>query len=285
MAPAIHSRAHAFCENYATIGQMDTATNTASAVEHVAPASHGGGIHISLVAERLGEFLGLPITNTLLMSWVAVTLLIIIGVMVGRGVKLVPSRIQTLFEALLEYVYDYIAETLESRDMARKFLPLLVTIFLFIFTANLLEFIPGVGSVGFFEEGGGFIPLFRSMNTDLNMTLALSIISFGVIEIVGILTIGVWKYAGKFINFHSIMGFFIGIIDLVSEIARLISFSFRLFGNIFAGEVLIVVISYFVPYVLPVPLMLFEVFVGFIQAAIFALLTLFFIKLAITEAH
>ncbi len=257
----------------------------AHTVLSVADSTQASGIHISLVAEKIGSVLGMPITNTLLMSWLTVALLVIVGVFVGRGVRLVPSRLQTLFEMGFENVYDYIAETLESREMARKFFPLLVTIFLFIATANLLEFIPGVGSIGFFESGGGFIPLLRSTNTDLNMTLALSIIAFAVIEITGILTIGVWKYAGKFVNFHSGMGFLIGIIDLVSEIARLISFSFRLFGNIFAGEVLILVIIYFVPYVLPVPLMLFEVFVGFIQAVIFSLLTLFFIKLAVSEPH
>jgi len=265
---------------------MEMATGTATtAAEHAAEAAHASGIHISLVAERIGDFLGLPITNTLLMSWIVVVLLATVGILVGHGVRLVPGRLQTLFEMMFEYVYDYITETLESRDLARKLFPLLVTIFLFIFTANLLEFIPGVGSIGWFEPDGAFTPLFRSMNTDLNMTLALSIIAFAVIEVIGVMTIGFWKYAGKFINFHSFMGFFIGIIDLVSEIARLISFSFRLFGNIFAGEVLILVITFFVPYVLPVPLMLFEVFVGFIQAVIFALLTLFFVKLAVTEPH
>lgn len=261
------------------------ATTTATSTATTATA-HTSGIHISLVAERIGDFLGLPITNTLLMSWVVVALLTILGVHIGRGAKLVPNRVQTLFEMGFEYIYDYIAETLESRDMARTFFPLVVTIFLFIFTGNLLEFIPGVGSIGFFEPSGAFTPLLRSMNTDLNMTLALSIIAFGVIEITGILAIGVWKYAGKFINVRSgVLGFFIGIIDLVSELARLMSFSFRLFGNIFAGEVLITVIIFFVPYIAPVPLMLFELFVSFIQAVIFALLTLFFIKLAIAEPH
>lgn len=263
---------------------METATTTA--IASATEVAHTSGIHISLVAERLGDFLGLPVTNTLLMSWVVVVLLVIAGFLIGRGVRLVPGRVQTLFEMLIGYVYDYIAETLESREMARRFFPLIVTIFLFIFTANLLEFIPGVGSIGWFESDGAFIPLFRSMNTDLNMTLALSVIAFFVIEISGILAIGVWKYAGKFINIHGGgIGFFIGIIDLVSELARLLSFSFRLFGNIFAGEVLIAVIIYFAPYIAPVPLMLFELFVSFIQAVIFALLTLFFVKLAITEPH
>jgi F-type H+-transporting ATPase subunit a len=182
-------------------------------------------------------------------------------------------------------VYDYIAETLESRDMARRFFPYLTTIFLFVFTSNLIEFTPGIGSLGFFGPGGAFTALFRSVNTDLNVTLMLAILSFFVIEITGIVTIGVLKYAGKFVNFHSVIGFIVGIIELFSEIARVIAFSFRLFGNVFAGEVLMLVVIYFLPLVAPVPIMVFELFVGFVQAAIFALLTLFFIKLAITEPH
>jgi len=242
------------------------------------------GIHVALAPEIIGNFWGLPVTNTLLMSWAVVIVLGILAFIIGGNVKLIPGRFQTLLESLFSFVYDYIAEILESREMARKFFPLLLTIFLFIFTANMLEFTPGIGSVGLYHNGE-FAPLFRSANTDLNATLALAIISFFVIEITGIVTIGIFKYSQKFISFRSVMGFAVGIIELFSEIARLISFSFRLFGNIFAGEVLILVVGYFVPYFLPVPLMIFEVFVGFIQAAIFALLTLFFIKIAITEPH
>ncbi|HEY4514067.1 MAG TPA: F0F1 ATP synthase subunit A [Candidatus Paceibacterota bacterium] len=243
-----------------------------------------GGIHVVLAAEKLGTFFGMPITNTLLMSWVVVFLLAVLAFFIGRSVALVPGRFQTLLEWTFGGIYDYIADTLESREMARRFFPLLLTIFLFIFTANLLEFTPGIGSIGLFH-GGEFAPLLRSMNTDLNMTLALAIISFLVIELTGMFVIGFFKYSRRFINLGSVMGFAVGIIELFSEIARLISFSFRLFGNIFAGEVLILVIAYFVPYFLPVPFMAFEVFVGFIQAAIFSLLTLFFIKLAVTEAE
>lgn len=243
------------------------------------------GIHVALSAEKLGTFLGLPITNTLLMSWAVIILLTVIAVQVGRGVKLIPNRLQTLLEWMFGFIYDYITETLESRDLARRFFPLLLTIFLFVFASNLLEFIPGIGSVGFFHAGGEFTPLFRSANTDLNATLALAIIVFFVIEVTGIMVIGAAKYGGKFFSFKSPLGFAVGIIEFFSELARLVSFSFRLFGNIFAGEVLILVVSFYVPYILPVPFMLFEVFVGFIQAAIFSLLTLFFIKIAITEPH
>lgn len=241
------------------------------------------GIKVVLAPEQIGTFWGLPITNTLLMSWVVLALLTVIAILVGKRLKLTPSRIQLLFEWLVEFVYDYIAETLESRALARKFFPYLTTIFLFVFTANLIEFTPGIGSLGFSHEGE-FLPLLRSMNTDLNVTLMLAILSFLVIEITGVLVIGAWKYAGKFINFrHGFIAFFVGIVEFFSEIARIISFSFRLFGNIFAGEVLILVIIFFLPYVAPVPIMMFELFVGFVQAAIFALLTLFFIKIAIME--
>jgi len=238
------------------------------------------GIHVALAPETLGTLFGIPITNTLVTSWAVIVILLTIGFFMGRGVKLIPSRFQLLLETLFEFIYDYIAETLESRDLARRFFPFLTTIFLFVFTANLLEFTPGIGSIGFFETWGGeFIPLFRSVNTDLNVTLMLAILSFLTIEVTGVLVIGAWKYAGKFLNFHGgFIGFFVGIIEFFSEMARVISFSFRLFGNVFAGEVLILVVTHFIPFVGPVPVMMFEIFVGFVQAAIFALLTLFFIK-------
>lgn len=245
------------------------------------------GIHVVLAPEQLGTLWGLPITNTLLMSWVVIGILLIIGISIGTRLKMIPGRFQTLFEWIVGFVYDYVAETLESREMARRFFPLLTTIFLFVFTSNLLEFTPGIGSIGIFSSWGGeFIPLLRSVNTDLNVTLMLAIMSFLIIEITGAFTLGVIKYGGKFINFHhGVVGFFVGIVELFSEVARIISFSFRLFGNIFAGEVLILVVTYFLPVIAPVPVMAFEVFVGFVQAAIFALLTLFFIKIAVAEPH
>jgi F-type H+-transporting ATPase subunit a len=245
------------------------------------------GIHVVLAPEQLGTLFGLPVTNTLLMSWVVVALLIVVGVVMGKRLKMVPSRFQTLLEWTVGFIYDYVAETLESRELARHFFPLLTTIFLFVFTSNLLEFTPGIGSVGVWTAWGGeFIPLLRSVNTDLNVTLTLAIMAFCVIEVTGAVVLGFWRYAGKFINFHGgFIGFLVGIIELFSEVARVVSFSFRLFGNIFAGEVLILVVTYFIPFVGPVPVMMFEIFVGFVQAAIFALLTLFFIKIAIAEPH
>lgn len=244
------------------------------------------GIHVELAPEHLGTLWGLPITNTLVTSWVVVAILGAVALFIHRRISIVPGRLQLLLESLFEYIYDFVAQTLESRELARRFFPLLATIFLFIFTANILEFMPGIGSVGIWESWGGkFVPLLRSVNTDLNMTLSLTIIAVIVIEIAGVAALGFFRYAGKFINFSSPINFVVGLIELVSEISRLVSFSFRLFGNIFAGEVLLAVIAFFVPYALPVPMMAFEMFVGFIQAVVFSMLTLFFIKMAITDPH
>lgn len=244
-----------------------------------------GGLHISLAAERVGTFLGLPITNTLLSAWAVMIVLIIMAIVVGRNPRLIPGRVQNFFEMLFDFVLDYMEQTLGTRELAVRFLPLILTIFLFIFTSNLFDFLPFFGSVGIIQNGT-LVPLFRPVNTDLNTTLALAIIAYLIIEITGAVLLGFLKYGSKFVNFKGgVLGFIIGIIELVSNLARLISFSFRLFGNVFAGEVLIAVALSFLPYVLPVPIMLFEAFVGLVQAAIFALLTLVFIKIAITEPH
>ena len=244
------------------------------------------GIHVVLAPEQLGTLWGIPITNTLITSWIVIALLVVLAFSIGTRLKMTPGRLQTLFEWLVEFIYDYVAEILESRDLARKFFPLLVTLFLFIFTANLLEFTPGIGSIGFFHEGA-FAPLLRSVNTDLNVTLALAVIAFVVIEVTGIVVVGLGKYFSKFFPnpFKNPIGSVVGFIEVFSELARLVSFSFRLYGNILAGDELILVATYFIPYAGPGPLMAFEEFVGFIQAAIFAVLTLFFIKIAITPAH
>ncbi len=242
------------------------------------------GIHIALAAEPVFHLWGIPITNSLLLTWVVIAFLMIVGVLVGRNPKLIPGRIQVIFESLFETVLSYMTEMFESSTMARRYFPLIVTIFLFVFVANMVTFIPGIESIGF-KEGDHVTGFLRPVNTDLNVTLALAIIVFFTIELSGIFVLGALKYWSKFVTFSSATGFVIGIIELISNVARLISFSFRLFGNIFAGHVLIVVIIFFIPFFVPVPLMLFEVFVGFLQAVIFSLLTLVFIKLAVEEPH
>src|SRR4051812_40166092 len=114
-----------------------------TAVQGAVGAAHESGIHVVLHPEVLGNLWGLPITNTLLTSWAVLLVLALIALLLGRNPKMIPGRVQTLFEWLFGFMYDYVAETLESRDLAHRFFPLLTTMFLFIFTSNLLEFLPG----------------------------------------------------------------------------------------------------------------------------------------------
>ncbi len=242
------------------------------------------GINVELKAAVLGHILGLPITNSLLMTWLVMLFLIAFAFFFGRNLKMIPGKFQAGVEWLFQGAMDYISETLESDKLAKRYFPLLATIFLFILFCNELEFFPGVGSIGIFQ-GGTLVPFLRAPTADLNLTLALAFISFFTIEITGIATLGALKYGSKFVNLSSPVGFAVGLIEILSNLGRLISFSFRLFGNIFAGEVMILVASYFLPYLLPIPLMGFEMFIGIIQALVFSMLTLFFIKLAIADPH
>ena len=252
-----------------------------TASEHTAPHAEGG-IHVALSAQRLGEWLGIPITNTLVTTWLIVGILVLLAIVFRHKIALIPSRFQTLLEILFEFVYDYVTETLGSREMARKYFPLLMTIFIFVLALNWFEFLPGVESIKYHGE-----PLFRGVNTDLTTPLMLAFVSFFTIEITGIMAIGIYKYGSKFIvnPLRNPIGFAIGLIELIGEFVRLISLSFRLFGNILAGSVIIAVAVFFAPYGVPGLLSLFEIFIGFLQAAVFSLLTLFFIKLAIEEPH
>ncbi len=240
-----------------------------------------GGLHISLAPYHIGDLWGFPITSTLLTSWLVVVVLLMGAYFIGRSIKLVPRKGQIAVESIFSIALGYMEETLENKALAKKYFPLIMTIFLFILGANAIGLLPFVGPLEI-HTAAGSVPLFYPVNTDFNVPLMLAIVAFLTIEFAGITVLGVFKYFGKFVNFKSPIGFIVGIIELISEIARLLTFSFRLFGNIFAGKVLILLALAFIPYFLPVPLLVYEVFVGMIQAIIFALLTLFFIKIAVT---
>ncbi|HMO83055.1 MAG TPA: F0F1 ATP synthase subunit A [Candidatus Paceibacterota bacterium] len=244
----------------------------------------GDGIHVALKPYIVGELYGVPITATLITTWLAMAVLIIGAFFWTRRPQLIPKPAQSMAELMVGGVYDYMSDVLESRKLALKYFPVVMTIFIFVLALNWIGLLPGVTAIGL-NQDGYFTPLLYPAATDLNITIAFAIIAFLTIEMAGVVALGLWKYGGKFINFSSPLAFVIGLIELISELARLISFSFRLFGNIFAGKTLLVVIIFFVPYIVPVPLYAFEVFVGFIQAFIFAILTLFFIKIAIAEPH
>ncbi|MBI1888997.1 MAG: F0F1 ATP synthase subunit A [Candidatus Spechtbacteria bacterium] len=245
-------------------------------------------MEISLASEQITHFFGFPITNTLLLSWVVMGILITLGAVSTYRLNAVPRGLQNALEAVIEKLFALVKSVIGTDKDTEKVFPFIVTFFVFILVSNWFGLIPGVGTIGV-EHGQGdqrmFLPFLRAPTSDLNTTLAFAFISVIITNIFGIATIGFTKYAGKFISFKSPIAFFVGILESVAEIAKILSFSFRLFGNVFAGEVLLVVIASLIPYIAPIPFLGLEVFVGFIQALVFSMLTLVFIKVAITAAH
>ncbi len=244
-------------------------------------------MNISIAAEPIAHIGTFPITNSLLVGLVMSLFLIVVGILASRKQALIPRGLQNTFELVIEKLLDMVDSVTHNRPQSKKFFPLIATIFLLVLSVNWAGLIPGAGSIGLIEEHEGqsiLVPFIRSTSADLNFTIALAIISVITVQVVGIASIGFFKYAGKFINFSSPLNFFVGILELVSEVAKLISFSFRLFGNVFAGEVLLTVMTFLVPYIIPLPFLGLEVFVGFIQAFVFSILTLVFLKMATEEA-
>lgn len=236
---------------------------------------------ISLKAQQLFNIGGFNITNGLFMTLVVSLVLIVFSLVLRSKIKLVPGKLQGAVEMGVEGLLGLMESTLGSMQKAEKYFPLVATIFIFILASNLLGIFPGVGSLTL-ENSGREVPLFRSPAADLNFTLAFAVISVILTNIIGMASVGVFKHLGKFFNFKGPIEFFIGILELISEAAKIISLSFRLFGNIFAGEVLLTIIFFLVPYFAPLPFLFLEVFVGMIQAFIFAMITLVSIALHTT---
>jgi F-type H+-transporting ATPase subunit a len=241
--------------------------------------------HIVLAPETLGYIGQLPVTNTLLVSWIVMIILTSLAFASTRKADLVPvSRLQGLFEIVVDAVYT-LAKDLAA-DKAKVFFPIALTFFLFIFTANLLGLFPGFATIGFnrVEEGHAvFVPLLRSMGSDLNMTLGLALVSAGLTHYYAVKYLGIGGYLKKWFSLNPIM-LFVGVLELVSEVTKVVSLSFRLFGNIFAGEVVLATISGLLAFIAPLPFYFLELIVAFVQAAVFMMLTLVFMSL-LAEKH
>ena len=237
-------------------------------------------MEISLKPEIITSFLGIPISNSLILSLITASLLLAGGFVAVRSLQVVPRKVQNGAEMVLENLFSFMAGTLGSTEKAKTFFPLVASIFLFILFNNWLGVLPGTGSL---EVRG--LPLFRSANSDLNTTLALALISVLAIQFYGIRKLGFFSHFSKFFAFNKgPLQVFVGLLELIGEFAKVVSFSFRLFGNIFAGEVLLLIMMTLVPLLAPFPFILMEFFVGFIQALVFAMLTLIFLKVA-TESE
>jgi len=292
-------------------------------------------LHISISAEKIGALWGLPVTNSLLATWVTMGVLFIFALAATSKLSLIPSKLQSIAELLVGGLHDLFGQI--TGHHIKKFFPLLATLFLFILTANWIGLLPGVGTIGFYhepdvthevtapavipegeetaeeahgtpvvqEEAHGeavapvatdavpesaghsepaFTPLLRAATADLNLTIGLALVAVFSIQYFGFALLGA-HYAGKFISFKSPIMFFLGILELVSEFSKILSFAFRLFGNIFAGEVLLAVMAFLMPFIVPLPFLTMELFVGLIQALVFSMLVAVFLNVAVSHGE
>ncbi len=255
---------------------------------------------IPLPAETLFMIGPMPVSNALVNSTIMTVLFVVFALILNRSLTEKPRGLQNAFEALLDFLFGYFDQVTGDREKSKKFLPLVGTMFLFILCCNWFGLLPGTGTIGI-QHGSELIPFLRSANSDLNLTLAMALISVIGSNLLGMFTLGFFVHWNKFIQLGSLwralktlnpikilVGFIefgVGFIEIISEVAKVISLSLRLFGNVFAGEVLMAVISSLIGFFIPLPFMFLELIVGVIQATVFAMLTLVYLTVMSAKPH
>jgi len=239
-------------------------------------------LHISISAQPIFTLGNYEFTNSMFVSLLVTLFLTLVGIRFTRQLKTNKKSGFVLFiQTILESFYEFVSTITPHR--AGKFFPLIASIFLFVMFGSWAGLLPGAETIGMIKEGH-YIPLIRGATGDLNITLGTALSAVFMIQVFGYKSLGV-KYFKKFVNFTNPINFFVGFLELISEFAKIMSFAFRLFGNIFAGEVLLAVIAFLLPIIAPLPFIGLEIFVGFIQALVFATLTLVFINIATSDHH
>ena len=227
-------------------------------------------------AEVIFHIVGLPVTNTIFTAWIVIAILVLFAYFSTRNMKTIPSGAQNFWELIVE-LWVGVSEQTMGRRRARRFMPLVATAFLFILFSNWFGTLP-IGYLTIDTPQGEAVPIFRSADSDLNVTAAMAILMIAIAEFFELKTLGLFGY---------IKGLLIpNPMRWLEIFTRPLSLSFRLFGNIFAGEVLLATMLTVAPVVLFVFIAL-ELFVGLIQALIFSMLSLVFLSIATVheEAH
>ncbi len=267
--------------------------------------------NVQLPAEAVAHVRNFSITNTLLASWLTIAFLVLLSYFATRRMRLVPGRLQALMELIVEGLLGFV-EGVVGKPHARLLFAGIATIFLYVVTNAYMGLLPIFGTVGFLEHGHGheveFIPLLRGANTDINMPLSIALMSFIFVEFWGMKVVGFFRYTSEFINvsqlgrgfrellsgrikeapMNIIFGFInmcVGLLEIFSHMTRMLSFTFRLFGNMTAGEILVLVSCFLIPMVFTIPFYGLELLIGLIQALIFSGLTLVFATVAVSSAH
>jgi F-type H+-transporting ATPase subunit a len=220
---------------------------------------------IKIAGEEIFEVLGFQVTNTFFFGLIIAAGLFLFSFLSTRGQKMIPQKLQNFWEMILESLYNFFGSIAGDKQKTKEIFPLAATIFLFVLFSNLMELIPGVGVFHFL----------RSPSSDLNFTFALSIFSMVYINLLAFKKLGFFNFMKRFFSKNPLF-MFVGALEAMGEFTRILSLAFRLFGNLFAGEILLMVISYLFAYVLPLPFLGLEILVAFIQSFIFSSLIVIF---------
>jgi F-type H+-transporting ATPase subunit a len=255
----------------------------------------------TLFAEPVFIFKNFTITNSLLTSFIVVLLVFAFVAVLKFKIKQIPKGIQNMFEIIIDGALNLADSVTGDRQTSIRFFPIVFALFIFILLNNWLGLLPGVGSIGYYslEEGHQvFVPFFRGGTADLNTTLALALFSVIGANLAGVIMVGFWRHFNKFINIKAFLEIpkkilkeptillvnpikaFVGLVEIIGEFAKVASLSFRLFGNIFAGEVLLASMAALFAFLVPIPFLFLEIIVGLVQALIFAVLTLVYMTIA-----
>ncbi len=257
----------------------------------------------TLFAEPIYHYKNFSITNSLLVSWATVIIIVILVFIIRFKLKEIPKGIQNLFEIIVEGALSLCDQVTNNRALSLKIFPIAIAVFFFILINNWFGILP-LGGFGILEkgkEGLAFIPFLRGGTADINTTLALAIMAVIGANVFGVFSIGIWKTFNKYVNLKVIgeiikkirkeptiivvapITFFVGLIEIIGEFAKIASLSFRLFGNVFAGEVLLAFMAALIGYIVPIPFIFLELLLGAIQALIFAVLLVVYFTIGSTD--
>jgi F-type H+-transporting ATPase subunit a len=235
---------------------------------------------VPLRPEQLFSFRNISFTDTMSATLLTDIVIILFVFFLYKRISVQPGKLQNAVEAVFDYFYTLTKEVAGTRTS--NIFVWFMSFFLFILISNFLGLLPGYTAFGLLENGK-MTPLFRAPTSDLNLTLGLAIVSVVATHMLSIKYIGIKEYLKRFFSFSPLL-LFVGLLELVSEFTKLISFSFRLFGNIFAGEVIMGKVSAVLPYIAPLPFLLLEMVVAVIQALVFSMLTMIFMSI-LTAPH
>jgi F-type H+-transporting ATPase subunit a len=233
---------------------------------------------LTITPKILTYIAGFPITDTFWVTILLSILLILVFVVGSIKMKQVPKGLQLWLEVIVEGSRSFIHEATNSHKVTNRLHPWILTIFLIFIVGNLISFIPGLPSLTYNGE-----PIYRTATTDYNLVFIIALVFLIVAQAVNIMTGGIWGYIKRFISFKSPLEFILGFFEIIGEIAKLISVSFRFFGNAFATEVLIAVLLFIFPYLLPLPFMVILLLSSIVQPAVFALLIMIYIQMSIVS--